>query len=201
VVPRPSSSSDSTSDRASRAELRRTLRRHRRALAEQRPLAEDAEALAVHVLALVEQLGLRPGATITSYDSVRWEPPTRALNAVLTARGFRVLLPITEPDFDLDWYDAMDAQASPLGRDAIAGADLVLAPGLAVDSSGTRMGQGGGCYDRALPRRRPGVPVVVLLHPGELRPAEDAALPSAAHDVPVDAVLCADGTVTVRARG
>ena len=34
--------------------------------------------------------------------------------------------------------------------DAVALADVVLAPGLAVDRTGTRMGQGGGCYDRAL---------------------------------------------------
>ena len=54
------------------------------------------------------------------------------------------------------------------GTDAVALADVVLAPGLAVDHQGTRMGQGGGCYDRALPRRRPGTPVLVVLHPGEL---------------------------------
>ncbi len=70
-------------------------------------------------------------------------------------------------------------------------ADLVLAPGLAVDASGTRMGQGGGCYDRALPRRRPGVPVVVLLHPGELLGGDDEPLPRDPHDQPVDAVLTA----------
>jgi 5-formyltetrahydrofolate cyclo-ligase len=73
----------------------------------------------------------------------------------------------------------------------VGDADLVLAPGLAVDGRGTRLGQGGGCYDRALPRRRAGVPVLVLLHPGE-READDV-LPREAHDVPVDGVVTADG--------
>ena len=88
---------------------------------------------------------------------------------------------------------AADPAATPLGRDAVALADLVLAPGLSVDRSGTRLGQGGGCYDKALPRRRPGTPVVVVLHPEELLGAGEEALPRAAHDQPVDAVVTADG--------
>ncbi len=60
------------------------------------------------------------------------------------------------------------------------------------------MGQGGGCYDKALPRRRAGVPVVVLLHPGELLGPDDEPLPREPHDVPVDAVLTADGVTDLR---
>ena len=88
-----------------------------------------------------------------------------------------------------DRCDASDPRQTRLGLDAVATADLVLAPGLAVDSRGTRMGQGGGCYDRALPRRRPGVPVVVLLHPGEVLGEDEAPLPRREHDQPVDAVF------------
>ena len=57
------------------------------------------------------------------------------------------------------------------------------------------MGQGGGCYDRALPRRHPGVPVVVLLHPGEVLGDDEPPLPRREHDQPVDAVVTADGLV------
>ena len=172
---------------------RTALRARRRGVADARDLAADAPALAEHVEHLVAALGLGPGAVVTSYAAVPGEPPTAAVNAALAARGIRVLLPITLPDLDLDWHDAADPAATPLGPDAVARADLVLAPGLSVDRAGTRLGQGGGCYDKALPRRRPGTPVVVLLHPEELLGADDEPLPRAAHDQPVDAVVTADG--------
>ena len=126
------------------ARARRRSRRRRR----RRPAGRPRRS------GLLDELGLRAGAVVTSYVAVPGEPPTAALNAALAAHGIRVLVPITLPDFDLDWHDAGDATAAPLGPDAVALADVVLAPGLAVDHHGTRMGQGGGCYDRALPRRR-----------------------------------------------
>lgn len=168
--------------------LRSALRARRRDLAAARDLDADADALADAAARLVEPLG--PGATVLSYESVPGEPPTGALNDRLVGAGLRVLVPITLPDLDLDWHDVTDGERTPLGLDAVALADLVLAPGLAVDRDGVRMGQGGGCYDKALPRRRPDVTVTVLLHPGEVR---DDPLPREPHDVTVDAVLTADG--------
>ena len=147
------------------------------------------------MLDLLEDLGLGAGAVVTSYTSVPGEPPTGAVNDALAGAGIRVLLPVTLPDLDLDWCDASDPRQTRLGLDAVATADLVLAPGLAVDLRGTRMGQGGGCYDRALPRRHPGVPVVVLLHPGEVLGDDEPPLPRREHDQPVDAVVTADGLV------
>jgi 5-formyltetrahydrofolate cyclo-ligase len=176
-----------------KVERRRARRAARRDLAGTRDPAADSRALAAGAVDLVERLGFGPGAVVLSYASVPGEPPTAELNTALAARGIRVLLPITEPDLDLDWHDADDPAASPLGREAPVLADLVLAPGLAVDTRGTRMGQGGGCYDRALPRRRNGVRVVVLLHPGELVDPDDAPLPRQPHDVAVDGVLTAEG--------
>lgn len=175
--------------------VRSALRARRRELAAPRDSAADARALADLVEHLVADLGLRAGAVVTSYAAVPGEPPTAEVNARMTAHGIHVLLPVTEPDLDLDWHDAQDASAARLGKLAIGRADLVLAPGLAVDSLRTRMGQGGGCYDKALPRRRPGVPVVVLLHPGELS-AEP--LPRDEHDVLVDHVLTAEGLHDLR---
>jgi 5-formyltetrahydrofolate cyclo-ligase len=174
---------------------RATLRAHRRDLAAVRDTAQDDRALTAGVRALVEELGLAPGSVVTSYAALPGEPPTAAVNAYLRAHGIRVLLPITLADFDLDWHDATDAHERPLGPGAVSSADLVLAPGLAVDRTGTRMGQGGGCYDRALPRRRTGVPVVVLLHPGELVADDEPPLQREAHDEPVDAILTAEGLV------
>ena len=172
---------------------RTALRTRRREVSSARDLRADDAALARQVRRLVADLGLGPGAVVTSYAAVPGEPPTAAVNAWLGAHGIHVLLPITTPDLDLDWHDALDPDATPLGPDAVGLADLVLAPGLAVDPTGTRLGQGGGCYDKALPRRRAGTPVVVLLHPEELLGPDDEPLPRESHDQRVDAVVTADG--------
>lgn len=172
---------------------RSALRAHRREVSAGRDLARDDTALATAVTGLVDELGLRPGDVVTAYAAVPGEPPTAGLTAALEAHGIRVLLPITTADLDLDWHDAADPAATPLGADAVHLAALVLAPGLAVDRTGNRLGQGGGCYDKALPRRRPGTPVVVVLHPEELLGGDDEPLPREPHDQPVDGVVTADG--------
>lgn len=176
-----------------KTQRRRELRARRRELAAARDLAADDAALARGVVALVARLGLGSGSVVLSYESVAGEPPTTATNAALVAAGLRVLVPDTLEDLDLDWHDVSDAAATRLGLDAVALADLVLSPGLAVDTTGTRLGQGGGCYDKALPRRRAGVAVVTLLHPGELVGDGEEPLPREPFDQPVDAVLTADG--------
>jgi 5-formyltetrahydrofolate cyclo-ligase len=66
----------------------------------------------------------------------------------------------------------------------LAGVDLLLVPALAVDRQGTRLGRGAGYYDRALAHVPSGVPVVALLHDGELV----SRLPGDRWDHPVTAV-------------
>jgi 5-formyltetrahydrofolate cyclo-ligase len=65
----------------------------------------------------------------------------------------------------------------------------VLAPGLAVDRFGIRLGRGGGSYDRALARVRPDAFVAVLLYDGELL----EAVPHETHDQRVSAVITPAG--------
>jgi 5-formyltetrahydrofolate cyclo-ligase len=111
---------------------------------------------------------------------------------MLHARKVRVIVPETLPNLDLDWrvLRSDGSEGPPLGLDGIAAAQLILTPGLAVDHSGTRLGQGGGCYDRALARRRPDALIVAIVNDQEYaaRP-----LPYDAHDVRVDAVLTPGG--------
>lgn len=110
-----------------------------------------------------------------------------------------VLLPVLHADDTLTF--AVDRRVEAVGRRNIpvptgpvrtlADADAVVVPALAVDRQGHRLGRGGGSYDRALRELRTGVPVIALLHPGEL--VED--LPVEPHDVRVDAVALPDGVV------
>ncbi|KRE35974.1 hypothetical protein ASG73_15015 [Janibacter sp. Soil728] len=175
----------------SKGDVRRVLRAQRRRLTASRDLTADGLALAEHVRSLPP--GARPRSapcTVLSYESLPHEPPTAAINAALRASGHRVLVPITLPDMQLDWCDLDDPGRTPFGITAPAHADLVLAPGLAVDTTGTRLGQGGGCYDRVLPMLTAGTPVIVLLHPGE---HTNERLPSEPHDIPIPWVLTADG--------
>ena len=138
---------------------------------------------------------VRRAATVTAYVSVGPEPGTGALLDALSALGKRVILPAVQPDMDLDWgtwrgstslvparYGLLEP-VDRLGLDAIATADVVLVPGQAVSPTGYRLGQGGGCYDRALRRVPVGTPVVCLVYDEEVGldvPVDD-------HDRPVTA--------------
>jgi 5-formyltetrahydrofolate cyclo-ligase len=152
---------------------------------------EAGEAIAHAVLALPE---ITVASTVAAYLSIGTEPPTMHLVENLRSLGIRVVVPVVGDDLDLDWadYDGFDrlAQTSRglrepsgprLGMAAIASADVVLVPGLAVDARGTRLGRGGGSYDRALPRVPAGRPVIVLLYDDEVLPV----VPSEPHDRPV----------------
>ena len=173
-------------------ERRRELRARRREVAARRDLPADGERLARLALAEVERHGGDRPVTITAYEPLPVEPDVRALLHDAYDRGMRVLVPLTLADLDLDWAVwSPDGLGPPLGKHAVAEVTVGFIPGLAVDVGGTRLGQGGGCYDRALPRFPSTAPVICVLHPEEDRTAPP--LPREAHDQVVDAVLSADG--------
>ncbi len=175
--------------------LRAHRRTTRRTLIAGRDLAADAAALAAHLRPLLADLGVGPGDDVAAYESLPHEPPMTAVCGLLTDRGARVLAPITLASYDLDWFDVADPMRAPLGVEALSACRLVLVPGLACDDAGNRLGQAGGCYDRALPRTRPGARTIVVLHPGEIL-AEP--LPIDPWDRAVDGALTADGLVWFR---
>jgi 5-formyltetrahydrofolate cyclo-ligase len=184
-------------------DLRRAARIRRTALASDLDRQAAAEAIAATILRLVP-----PGARTAAYLSLPEEPPTGQLVDALLRAGHEVIVPITLDDFTLEWtYAAHGAVASAattrrgtvppgttvLGTDALATCGLIVTPGLAVDATGVRLGQGGGCYDRALVHRRPDTPVLTLLHDGEASPDP---LPAAPHDQRVDGWVTTSGALT-----
>src|SRR4051794_24636687 len=183
-----------------KAALRRTLR-ERRAARDEAARSAAGERLAAHADAI-------PAGTVAAFVGTRTEPPTLPLLDALRAAGRRVLLPVLREDMDLEWaeYTGDDALRSArlgllepagpsLGGEAVAAAELVLAPALAVDAAGRRLGQGGGSYDRAL--ERTGAPVVAIVFDDEVR---DEPIPVEPHDRPVAGVLTPqDGLRRLRA--
>ena len=85
-----------------------------------------------------------------------------------------------------------------LGAESLKNADLIVIPALAASADGTRLGQGGGWYDRALTHRSPGVPVVAVIFDDEV--LEAGIIPTEPHDVPVDAIVTPTRTITANAR-
>ena len=162
---------------AAKAALRRRVLAARASLSQaERGAAGAALRDAVLALPQAEMAG-----TVAAYWSLSSEPDTHGLIYALWKRGSYVLLPLLRPDNDLDWasYEGPDSlrpgprgtaepSEAPRGTGAVARADLVIVPALAVDRRGYRLGRGGGSYDRALARVGPLVPTVALLYDGEL---------------------------------
>ena len=178
------------------------LRDQVRAARKRRPLAAAADFAASVADVALGWDEVRRAATVAAYVSVGSEPGTGLLLDALVAAGKRVLLPVVLPGLDLDWavYEGRDRLAPAvrglleptgprLGREAIAQADVVLVPGLAVSPTGERLGQGGGCYDRALTRITPGTPVAVVVYDDEL----GLPVPTDPHDLRVGFALTAGG--------
>ncbi|MFC7373643.1 5-formyltetrahydrofolate cyclo-ligase [Brachybacterium sp. GCM10030267] len=172
---------------------------------------QEAGRLLEHAAPLVSRLeaqAARGGAPlVAAYHPTPTEADVMPLVGALAAAGAELIFPAAAGR-ELEWvrWDGLsgfvdspgrgfgkEPTGARLGPDALAGAALVLLPAVAVDRSGTRIGHGAGYYDRALTAVRVGTPVVAVVHPDEL--LEAGTLPRAAHDVPVPAVLTADGLV------
>lgn len=193
-----------TGPKEGKAALRRRVLAARRAL-DREQLERAASSVTRSVLDLPDVVAAR---CMAAYLSVGTEPSTTELLRHLTSRDVRVLLPVVRPDLDLDWaiyagpqhvtqdrHGLWNPDGPRLGLDAVAEADVVVVPALAVGPDGVRLGRGGGCYDRALARVPAGRPVVALLHDGELV----EHVPAEPHDRPVDVAVLPSGVHQFRA--
>lgn len=151
----------------------------------------DAHALSTHLPAVV-----RAGQTVCAYVPVGSEPGSVGLIDALLRLGTRVLLPVARHDvagipLPLQWgeyrpgtlviarFGLREPSRPWLNVDAVAAADVVLVPALAVDRRGVRLGRGAGFYDQSLTLARPDTPLIAVVRDDELLDR----LPAEPHDV------------------
>jgi 5-formyltetrahydrofolate cyclo-ligase len=190
--PDPTSTPGTSQDARTDKRLLRAAARERR---NRRPVDEHT-AFADRLARWIPPEGTR---RVSCYIGVGDEPDTGPLIAALRDRGIEVLLPITLADFSLDWAvysgddDLVDASyglkepvGPRLGVAALAEVDVVLVPALAVDAEGRRLGQGAGCYDRALQHVPASTPVLAVVFDDDRL---TDPLPEEPHDRRVDGVI------------
>jgi 5-formyltetrahydrofolate cyclo-ligase len=144
--------------RADKAVLRRRMRQARAAIPEDER-ARRSSLIEDRLFALPE---MTPARTVLIFYSFGTEVGTRSITERARADGKRVLLPYLDrsvmeaAEFERDdelvqaWYGAREpARRTPVDPAEI---DLLVAPGLAFDRAGGRLGYGGGHYDRYLGR-------------------------------------------------
>ncbi len=199
----------SMSPEEAKTEWRTAVRKNRLARSERR-LAEHAETFRTRVMGLPE---VARAACASVYASRPHEPGTIPLLEALSDAGVRVIVPVLGDGLQRGWaqYVAPEdlierAPGRPpepsgdfLPQAQLADADVIIVPALAVDTLGTRLGQGGGWYDRALVDARPGVPTVALVFDDEFHEAESRAIPREPHDLPVSIVVTPSGVHRVGA--
>ena len=149
------------------------------------------------VLGLMEW---REASVVGFYLSLTDEPQTRGLLQKAWGEGKKVYLPKIDIREGLTWWEISPCHLPETGtlwepspglsvRKSLEDVGLFLVPGRAFDSKGTRLGRGGGHYDRALSRRGRSSRVVGMFF-GQ-QEVED--LPHEPHDIPLPSVVTEKG--------
>ena len=167
----------------------------------------EAEALSGHLPDVV----VGDARTVCAYVPIKYEPGSITLLDTLLRLGKRVLLPVARNDADgvplpMQWGPYQPGQLVParlglqepqepwLPAEAVADADVVFVPALAVDRAGVRLGRGAGFYDRTLRLARSEARLVAMVRDDELVDE----IPAEPHDVPMTHALTpAQGVVAL----
>jgi 5-formyltetrahydrofolate cyclo-ligase len=182
-------------------ELRRSVLRRRDSLPEDARRAKS-RAIAGRVMALSE---IRSARTVMAFWSFGSEVDTAALIEALHGAGKRVVLPRVEGrDLAAAVYEPGDPTAAasfgamePTSAEVVGPneIDVVIAPGVAFDRSGGRVGYGGGFYDRFLRTVGADVPAIAVAFAVQV--VEE--VPRAEHDRLMDVLVTEDEVIDLRA--
>jgi 5-formyltetrahydrofolate cyclo-ligase len=193
---------------ASKAALRKQL------LAARRSVADEVRAAEARMLNEHLELVVSGGSTVCAYVPVGAEPGSMEMLNVLLRRAGRVLLPVARTTADdtplpLRWgeyrrgaltrgrWGLLEPPEPWLPESALAEAELVFVPALAVDRRGVRLGRGAGFYDRSLSDRDPQARLIATVRDAEFVDE----LPSEPHDVRMTHALTPErGVITLPIR-
>jgi len=154
--------------------------------------------LAQAIAEFASQLALPKGAIVAGYHPIRDEADPRALTSVLSAMGHPLALPVVavaqsalvfrswrtgDPLTPNSWGIAEPLASAP---DVVPA--IILVPLLAFDSTGHRLGYGGGYYDRTIDAL-PGVRTIGIAYAGQ----EVSAVPREPHDHALDMIVTENG--------
>lgn len=170
--------------------------RAQRAALDHEERADMAKAASAHFFA---GIALAPSDIVAAYWRIRDELDCQPILVKLMDSGQTVVLPVVlGPEQPLDlrvWeqgtslYEAGFGTLAPSELAPRAEPDVVLMPLLAFDKNGTRLGYGGGYYDRTLARFKKRPRLIGLAFAAQ----ELDRIPRDAHDVPLDAVVTEAG--------
>ncbi len=156
--------------------------------------ASAAEAVAEKGAALIGAMDFPPAAG--GYSALRYELDPLPLLMKLHGAGFRIALPRTEDDATLSFRECRPGVALQRGKfglsephAALPALDpaIILAPLVAFDRKGNRLGYGAGYYDRALRRLRRLHPIVAIGLAFDEQEFPD--IPAEPQDEPLDMIL------------
>lgn len=185
-------------------QLRREMLARRRAL----PPAERERLSAAAQGALIQSDWFVSARLLLVYSPFRGEVETALIVKEALRAGKRLALPRVEQEPRRLWLHAWSGAVGDLCSGAFGilepsadwalvepgTVDLVVVPGVAFDRHGTRLGYGGGYFDRTLPLIRQANPAARLVGLG-YGFAVVPDLPRDPHDMPVDAVATEAGLI------
>ncbi len=182
--------------KAWRESLRRQMQKQRAALK-----FEEVEALSAHLCARVLQHPmLQSQQTIASYVSCGNEISTFFLNIELKRRGHILALPVVSSSTKgaMDFYtfkegapfipnrfNILEPPAEPERKVMPSQFSVVIAPLTAFDIYGSRLGMGGGYYDRLLKAISPECRIIGIAYDFQ----QSAEIPTENWDMPLDEVI------------
>ncbi|MDX1762738.1 MAG: 5-formyltetrahydrofolate cyclo-ligase [bacterium] len=187
-----------------KASLRRTLLAKRDGLS----LREREEKSAEIMKRLVTLPEYKSARSVFVYADFKSEVMTRALMVHIVTTGKRLLAsktlidqkrlaltPVTDPLEDLvaGYMGIPEPREGILEDTPVGEVDLTLTPAVGYDSSGNRLGYGGGFYDRLFGEVREGAPRIGLAYEMQIVPE----VPAEDHDIPIPIIVTEDRVIRV----